>query len=387
MNFCIVIITYNRLKSVIRLYESLIKSNYSQNVDLIISIDYSGNNEIRDYVANLNWPYGKLIVKAYDVNLGLRTHVLKCGNYMNDFNYDVSIILEDDVIVSNNFFNYALELSNKYYNSNVIAGISLYTHLWNTNADRPFVPINNGYDVFLMQYAQSWGQIWFRNQWNDFYKWYNEEQYNKINKNSIPNNILKWPNTSWLKYHIMYCIDKNKFFVYPYVSLATNFGDVGSNFRYASRKHQVPILHGVKSNYCFPDKIEEFIRYDSFFECINLKSFLLDKYDGLVVDLYGTKKIDINDKFLMTTRKLDYEIIESYSLEMRPIEENIFNNIRGYEIFIYNLSKKCKNKNKKNLINIWKYDTREEKIIKYSPFSIILSEVLNSIRYRRNKKK
>ena len=42
----------------------------------------------------------------------------------------------------------------------------------NFNTGQTFVPVMGEYDNYFLQCAQSWGQLWFRNQWNDFRRWY-----------------------------------------------------------------------------------------------------------------------------------------------------------------------------------------------------------------------
>ena len=82
---------------------------------------------------------------TYPERLGLRKHILKCGDFL-DF-YDALVVLEDDLVVAPSFYMYVLMTVNKYIENNNIAGISLYTHLWNHNAGLPFTPCPSMYDV------------------------------------------------------------------------------------------------------------------------------------------------------------------------------------------------------------------------------------------------
>lgn len=80
-----------------------------------------------------------------------------------------------------------------------------------------------------MQIAMSWGQVWMRDSWRRFYNWYEQTKHNKL---ACINNIYcfkEWGEKSWLKYHIAYCIDQNKYFVYPYSSYSTNCADKGTH--------------------------------------------------------------------------------------------------------------------------------------------------------------
>lgn len=85
--------------------------------------------------------HGRKKIYTYPERLGLRKHILKCGDFL-DF-YDALVVLEDDLVVAPSFYMYVLMTVNKYIENNNIAGISLYTHLWNHNAGLPFTPCAN----------------------------------------------------------------------------------------------------------------------------------------------------------------------------------------------------------------------------------------------------
>lgn len=373
----IVVIGYNRLKSLKRLINSLLFATYNQTVDLIISIDKSDNNQVVDYANSVKWNYGKKIVKTFEKNLGLKKHVLTCGNYLNEFNYDAIIVLEDDIVVAPGFFNYAIQTIDKYKNDSNVAGISLYSHMWNVNANRPFMPLKCKYDVYFFQFAQSWGQIWFKNQWNEFYKWYEDKEYEKIDRRKVPKNVLEWDEKSWLKYHIQYCIDKDKYFVYPYFSLTTNFGDVGTHTSFNNTGMQVPLDMSHNKKYYLADLSDESIKYDAFFENINLYNDLGINSDLIEIDLYGTKSNFNKKQFLLTTKQLDFKIIKTYGLQLKPWELNIKYNVDGKEIFLYDTSIVSKNKkDKNNMVKHLSYDIRGELISRKKMLIYIIKRIV-----------
>ncbi len=378
--FGIVVIGYNRIDSIKRLVESLHQADYSQKVDLIISIDNSGTNDVEEYAQTIEWSFGEKIIKTYPERLGLKNHVLKCGGYINEYGFDALIVLEDDLVVSPAFFNYATQAVEKYMDDDTVAGISLYSHSWNVNADRPFTPVTKGYDVFFMQYPQSWGQIWMKKQWNAFYSWYEGKKYEKVDVARVPANVLAWPKSSWLKFHVEYCIDTNKYFVYPYQSLSSNFADAGTHYAFSTNRMQIPLELGCERKYSFPEYREQTAVYDAFFENEQVKA-VLDIPDGkLCVDLYG-KKTDYNSDFLITTQELPYKIIRTFGLQMRPWELNVLYKVPGSEILLYDLKQTGEKKKiaHKSLLH-WVYDTRGEVILKRNFIDIIVYEVLNKIR-------
>lgn len=378
--FGIVVIGYNRVESIKRLVNSLLHANYEQNVDLIISIDNSGSNIVEEYAKTIDWPFGKKIIKTFAKRLGLKEHVLTCGNYIEEFNLDALIVLEDDLVVSPGFFNYAVQAVERYKNDDVVAGISLYSHSWNVNADRPFIPVVKGYDVFFMKYPQSWGQVWMKNQWREFYLWYESKKYEEMDTTQVPSNVIAWPKSSWLKFHVEYCIDTNKYFVYPYQSLSSNFADAGAHYAFSTNRMQIPLDLGRKRIYTFPENYKQTAVYDTFFENEQLEE-ILNLPDGkLCVDLYG-KKVYKNKDFLLTTQSLPYKVIQTFGLQMRPWELNLFYDVRGNEIILYDLRKTDKKRKipHESLLH-WVYDTRGEVILKRNFIDIVLYEVFNKIR-------
>jgi Glycosyl transferase family 2. len=215
--YAIVVIGYNRPVSMQRLLNSLSQGIYGNDkITLIISIDNSGTDEVKKCADIFFWKFGEKKIVVYPKKQGLRQHILHCGDFLYD--YDAIAVLEDDIVVAPGFYTYMKETVKKYHDNDQIAGISLYNHLWNVHVNMPFEPVPTIYDTYFFQFAQSWGQIWMKKQWFDFQKWYkqNREEFGEIN--GVPESVCGWPSSSWLKYHIRYCVEKDKYFVYPYKS-------------------------------------------------------------------------------------------------------------------------------------------------------------------------
>ena len=335
--FGIVIIGYRNVKGIERLLGSLEQVDFKgeQNITLIISIDYSGDKSVEQLANSYDWRYGEKVVLAHKVNLGLRKHILSCGNYMEEYDLDAIAVLEDDIYVSPEMYNYMKGAVEFYKDEPQIAGISLYKHEFNINAKHPFDEYFDGGDTYFMKYAMSWGQIWLRNQWKDFVRWYEEEQWKKMNPKSIPKNLSKWKN-SWLKYHIMYCIDQNMYFVYPRVALSTNFSDIGEHNKVPSTSMQVKLCMKKTPDWKFVRFGETRAIYDAFFE----SEYIAEKIslDKLEVDLYGVKEYQDDTQYVLTRRCLPYKIVKSWGLYLRPIESNVYMDIPGKDIFLYDLS-------------------------------------------------
>ncbi|HIT65722.1 MAG TPA: glycosyltransferase family 2 protein [Candidatus Merdisoma merdipullorum] len=346
-NYGIVVIGYNRKKSMERLLETLDQAEYGNtNVLLIISLDYANMPEIVDTAEKYVWRHGRKIVNAYTEKQGLRKHILSCGEYMEKYDLDAIAVFEDDIFPSPAFFNYMCQAVEFYKDTEEIAGISLYTHLWNVNYQHPFQPLPSKYDTFFMQYAQSWGQIWLPKQWKDFREWYEENHEPFWEAEGVPSTVCHWRNSSWLKYHIRYCVEKKKYFVYPYESLATNFTEIGTHNKYKTALYQVPLQTDSQKKYNFASLEDSQAVYDAFFENERIAQDLNLSPDDLCVDLYGSKPVPVEKKYWLTTRKEDYRAIKTYGLSLRPQELNIKLDVSGKEIKLYDLEIPEKNRDK-----------------------------------------
>jgi hypothetical protein len=337
----IVVVAFNRPKSLLRILSSICNANYGKDsVRLVISIDKaSNNNDVIDIANEFKWDFGEKIVNVQETNLGLKKHIIQCGDLTEK--YGNIILLEDDLFVSKEFYNYSKDALNYYSDNNQIAGISLYSHRFNETAGLPFQPITDGYDNFFMQLPSSWGQLWTEKQWKQFKEWYirNSENNTRINSN-LPNNIKHWPDSSWKKYFTLYMIEENKFFVYPFTSYTTNFGDIGKHYWKTNTTLQVPI-NNVGKKHCFSNLEETDSIYDAYCENINLfKYLILESPDDILVDLYGSKKEYKNKRYIITTKILNYKIIKSYSMSLKPLEENIIRDISGDQVYIYDTFEK-----------------------------------------------
>ena len=368
MKFAVVVVGYNRPFGLKRLILSLKEADYlSDKVDLVISIDKGKKQqEIIDICEKIKWDFGEKHIRIFNENLGLRKHIIKCGDLTNL--YDAVVVLEDDITVSKYFYNYAKQAIERYRNNEKIAGISLYKHGIHPKSFRPFEPVNNGYDVFFMQYAQSWGQCWTREMWRKFRDWY------KININYVPDDktpdyVSKWNKQSWLKYYIKYTINSDRYFVYPYVSLSTNHSDVGEHCNYSNNDFQVPLQEG-KIIYRFPD-VDQGIKYDAFFERIGIEDIIFPELKGKkMLDLYGLRVSYEDSKYVISTNNLPYDIVMEIALKYRPHEVNCYNPVQGKGLYIYDLSSgihKQKNKVDDNIIT--KYDVKAIPISKLFYFS------------------
>ena len=339
-NIAIVAVAYNRVDSLSRLLSSLSSANYSKyHPTLIISVDKSGTDVVEKFAEQYSWIYGDKIVDKHEKNLGLREHMLSLGKWFNRF--EAIIVLEDDIVVSPCFFQYAIQCVDKYASNSMIAGISLYGFEINYQTLLPFQPIKDEHDAYFMNCAMSWGEIWMKESWQKFYEWY------KLNvdfapSDALPERICQWNKKSWLKYHTRYCIEQNLYFVHPYISLSTNYADAGEhNAVDALTACQTNLQRGSKTEFSLPDFSSKAICYDGFFENKSLCKHLNISEEETCVDLYGTQQNKLRKRYWLTTHKTSLPIIKSFGIRFRPIEMNVIESVEGSDIFLYEANGQC----------------------------------------------
>ena len=382
----IVIVGFNRLQSISRLLDSVSNAYYdSFNIPLVISIDKSDTDIIEQYADKFIWNYGEKTVIKHRERMGLRAHILSLGQLFDK--YDALIILEDDLTVSPNFYTYAQQTVNKYFNDNNIAGISLFNFGVNYQTGGVFVPIKDENDVYFMNCAQSWGEIWMKNQWLQFWEWYNDHEVFPKESNILPRQICGWRDSSWLKYHTRYCIENNLYFVYPYISFATNNGDTGfhNKGKYCNI-NQERLQMGKITHLHLPDFIANtVVCYDGFFENKNLTQYLGINSDECCIDLNGEKGNKTQKKYWLTMSPHNYKIIRQFGVRYRPIEQNIITATEGNDIFLYNTNVIERNTFKKRHFSRELYDIRQNEITsivrKYGIKNLII-EVMLKIAYK-----
>lgn len=333
----IVVVGYNRPLSLERLLSSLLLADYPADIkiSLVISLDCCPEQDVADAVRkiadNIPWSRGNKEVICHPHQLGLKEHILKCGDLAEK--YGSVIVLEDDLFLSPVYYRYASDALKFYRNDSRISGISLYSHQNNPCLQQPFEPLDDGVDNFFLQFASSWGQVWDKRQWSSFRSWYNKGQVVSAD-DPLPCQVIEWPDTSWLKLFIKYMVESEKTFVYPRVSLSTNFGDPGTHFSDQNSFYQVPIL--LKSKvYQFISLDDSLSVYDAFFELEpSVLDRLTDRYHGkqYTVDLYGNKTPSkVGVKYMLTTQEC-ISADHTFANAMKPAVLNVMNNVPGEHI-------------------------------------------------------
>ncbi len=333
----IVAIGYNRPDSMIRLLKSLQNAKYTHNdIPLVISIDASGDQRLYDMVNTFEWNHGDKYVNIQKNRLGLRRHIIQCGDLTQYFK--AVIILEDDIFVSEYFYQYVEESIDYYGEDDRVGGISLYQN--EMKGSTPISFMLDGSDTYLKQSPASWGECWTSKQWKKFKQWYESFNDKKFSEIDMPDYIKAWKK-AWSKYYMAYLIETNRYFVFPYISHTTCFVDAGEHSSVSSAIGQASLLCGPKKYDFRP--FDKMIRYDIYGVNEAIYNWLGMSKREMCVDWYGINANYRHARFLLTTAKMKYPIMKCYGLLMHPIELNIKYDIKGEGIYLYDVSSEYTN--------------------------------------------
>ena len=377
----VILIAFDKPDALQRSFNNLVKVDYlGKKVDLIISIDNSGKDDVELLAKTFKWPFGQKIIRKFPERQGLKKHILQCFQYAEI--YDVIFLLEDDIYVSKAMFAYGYQAAKFYEKSDSIAGISLYSYQGNwQNWALRFEPFNLGFDNYFMKLAQSWGEVVTKQQWLRFKEWY-EKNKKFVRDDKNVESINLWPESSWLKYFDRYCFVENKYFVYPYVGVATNGNGVGIHNNEVLNDFQVELQGAVKEyrfqEFDFNDK--NTIIYDEYMNPLWLYHYLEMKQEELTLDLWCTKRHSQYSKYVLTAGYYGKHYIKSYSLSLHPIELSIIDSVEGKGIYLYE-TKKIKGKLPKTykLLN-YSLRTSDWRRIKFYSFKLFFKTMWSGVK-------
>lgn len=325
----VVAIGYNRLKGLARLLGSVNDAVYDiPDVPLFISIDASGDQELYEYVRAFEWTHGPKYVNIQQERLGLKNHIFQCMSLSKYFKG--VIILEDDIFVSPYFYHYACMTLDKYGDDERVAGIALYRNEYDGYSNIPLIPLNNGQDVMAWKSICTWGEMLNERMWNQFSSWLSawDENFADIDMNET---IKGW-SRAWSKFFYAYLVEADKYFIFPFESLTTNFNDAGGEHGGGESIVQVSLQQGRRS-YQLAD-FNELEHYDAYGSNERVAGWLgLNKKD-LAVHFYQCPRV-IKTRYILTSMKLPYKVVKGFGLCMRPWELNIKHSIKGNNIYLY----------------------------------------------------
>lgn len=318
----LVVAAFNRRSSLLRLLKALAQANYPDSpIPLVISIDKSPTPDVIEAADSFSWPHGPKEVIRHPENLGLKAHLLSCGDLSQRFGS--AIVLEDDLMISPYFYGYAQQALAFYQNRPQTAGVSLYHYETAESSQLPFRPLSDDSDVYHMQWPSSWGQAWTAAQWLGFRNWLAEEPQPE---RFWPQFVKNWESGSWKRLFLGYMIAKDLYFAFPRTGLSSHFGEPGEHS--VVRGAQQTPLQALPRNWRFVPIEESQAVYDAWFE------LLPDRLQNLVpslsgvefsVDLYGQKEAKaLSEDWVLTTKpSTTAKAEQSWSTDLLPLVQNI----------------------------------------------------------------
>lgn len=365
----IVVATYNRKELFQRTLNCIKDADYSgySDIQLIISIDRAANcDEMKRCADEFDWRHGNKTVILHEERQGLRRHFIFCGGLSQK--YGPVIFLEDDVVVNKNFYQTAQQMTDAYIEDERIVGASLYTMSFNETAQRPFQALEDGSDVFFCS-LMSWAPVYFPDQWARFEKWLGKLGGKEIVCENIPQDVAKWPKSSFKKLHIQYVQQNKLYFAYTRHSCATNFSEPGEHYKKDTNKLQVSMDVAQRGLLRLKTLDESLAVYDAFLEFApdvlrRMLSGDILSYD-FDVDLYGKKPTGaISREYILTTKKTKKPVL-SFGRKMVPQEANAINQISGEDIVLAKTKNvKFGSKGIRRYVNDVLYDIKGSTVLK-----------------------
>ena len=260
----VVAVGYNRPEALDRLLASLVRATYPPGTPLVISLDHSDTPAVAALAERFEWPHGPKRVILHPAQLGLRAHILACGDLALE--YGGVILFEDDIVAAPHFYDFVLRAAAAYADEPRVGGVALYSYRINEFNNLDFEPLVDGFDVYFLQVAASWGQAWTAAQWTAFRAWYatNHDRPIKVS-DGVPRQLEAWKASSWKKYYIKYLVETGRWFVYPRPSLSTNTARPGTHTKREVSIYQTP-LDLAPRDWRLPAFDESGAVYDVFYE-------------------------------------------------------------------------------------------------------------------------
>jgi hypothetical protein len=338
MKPAVVVMAHNRPQALIRLLRSVAAAEYPHEVTLLISVDGGGEREtaVLETAHQFTWSHGSQEIIHHRPPLGLVAHYHFAGGLSEQ--YGAIIRLEDDYLVSRQYYRYAAQALAYYAHEPRLAGISLYALWFNgyTQPHLPFVPYPDEGDAFFMQLPWSQGQAYTAAQWAAYNQWHQQAAPGVTVHDPIHEIYATFPPTDWFPLKTKYLAETGRYYLFPRESHVTNFGDAGTHFAQASRFFQVP-LQDFRRSFRFGPLATAVAVYDSYQEMLpdrlNRLNPDLAAYD-YEVDLYGTKSpAKLTAPFVLTGYPCRQPQL-SFGRVMWPQEANIAAAVSGHAIHL-----------------------------------------------------
>jgi hypothetical protein len=334
MNPAVVVMAYNRPGALERLLASLLRAAYpaGQEVPLVISLDRSDDAcgaATAALATDCAWPFGDKRLVRHDRHLGVVGHFRQAASYALE--YGAVILLEDDLSVAAGFYDFAVRVLGAYGEVPRVAGCCLYALWFNGFTHEPFLPLEDGADVFFLRLPYTQGLVISGPQWQAM-----EPGLRGLTPAAHPDlhpSFQRFGRDEWFPELAAYLAGTGRVFCFPRVSLSVGWGDPGTHFSRDTLWLQAPVQLGLPS-YRLPPLDEALAVYDGFYELLpeRLRRIAADLPQALDVDINASKQASsLHEGYVLTTRPVKRSAA-SFGLTMYPPELNVAYGVAGREI-------------------------------------------------------
>lgn len=299
----VLIFCYKRLDTLQQTITALKNNFLSLESDLIIFSDGAKNkadekqvSEVRAFIKTISG-FKRIIIKENQENKGLAASIIEGVTEIINV-VDKVIVLEDDLIVSNNFLNFMNEALHYYQTNKSIFSISGYS-----------IPIKSKTkdDVYFTKRGSSWGWATWKDRWNNidwevddysiFIKDRNKHKdFNKMGSDlsSMLKKQMEGQINSWAIRWVFHQFNQNLYTVYPIKSKVLNEG-FGLSATHTTKIHANRFITDLddtnKYSFSFPN--EPFLDKNvvsQFVQVYSLVTRMKYKLKGFLSDLLVKKK-------------------------------------------------------------------------------------------------
>jgi hypothetical protein len=263
--------------------------------------DGSIHEEVRQLVKGFHWPHGPKEHIEQPMRFGLREHLLWIGDMTTK--RGPLVVLEDDLTVSPYLIPYALAAWRHFGADKSLGAMAMCTYHVAESCYAPFEPLDDGSDVFLLQSAPSWGQLWWPEAWRAFREWLQGQDLAHLPSDAPPY-LRQWAASSWKRWFSAWLAASGRTCVYPRLALSTTSGLKGVHEIHQGL-FETPLKLAPR-DWRFAPTGAQPARYDAYYEpdahWLQALCPELADYD-FSVDLYGVRSLGIEPYVLSTQRR------------------------------------------------------------------------------------
>lgn len=266
-------------------------------------------------------------------HLGLRRHILVVGSAAAQ--YDLLVVLEDDVVVGPSALEHLLPAVRAYGRAPEVAQFSLYSPSFLESSRWPFLPLDDGLPGYLLGTPMSWGFAVVPEQWARFVAHLEvSEEHRAAADALLPDYAAAWPRaSSWKRDLFAHMLLTGSSAWVPRTSLATQFGDAGTHHPTPIRHGRVPLSVGSAPGGDRQPPVDRLMRYDFRGELspASLRRLAPDAaaWPAFVMDVHGLRpRAELGDDLVLTSRSVR-TALRTFGTPLAPLEANVVLGMEG----------------------------------------------------------